>query len=116
MQTHIYAQFQIVAGNFKHRETRCYLIQKHALPHSSVRCSAEDPLLLRVARGEGMLRTYMLHSCPQESQYTFKVMYPSKKSNFAPVRTDAERTPVWLMRQAGRYMAEFRKYVVTPSL
>ncbi|BBN01414.1 uroporphyrinogen decarboxylase [Marchantia polymorpha subsp. ruderalis] len=34
-----------------------------------------DPLLLRVARGE-----------------------------------DAERTPVWLMRQAGRYMAEFRKY------
>lgn len=26
------------------------------------------------------------------------------------VRADAERTPVWLMRQAGRYMAEFRKY------
>lgn len=45
----------------------------------SVRCSAagssQDPLLLRVARGE-----------------------------------DAERTPVWLMRQAGRYMAEFRAY------
>eukprot|EP00897_Mesotaenium_endlicherianum_P007618 jgi/Mesen1/6885/ME000353S05914 len=35
----------------------------------------EEPLLLRVARGE-----------------------------------DAERTPVWLMRQAGRYMADFRKY------
>ncbi|GLC42056.1 Uroporphyrinogen decarboxylase [Pleodorina starrii] len=36
---------------------------------------AQDPLLLRVARGE-----------------------------------DAERTPVWLMRQAGRYMAAFREY------
>lgn len=35
----------------------------------------QDPLLLRVARGE-----------------------------------DAERVPVWLMRQAGRYMADFRKY------
>eukprot|EP00271_Cylindrocystis_brebissonii_P003967 TRINITY_DN1525_c0_g2_i1.p1 TRINITY_DN1525_c0_g2~~TRINITY_DN1525_c0_g2_i1.p1 ORF type:complete len:446 (+),score=49.26 TRINITY_DN1525_c0_g2_i1:308-1645(+) len=35
----------------------------------------DEPLLLRVARGE-----------------------------------EAERTPVWLMRQAGRYMADFRKY------
>lgn len=35
----------------------------------------QDPLLLRVARGE-----------------------------------EAERTPVWLMRQAGRYMAAFREY------
>ncbi|WIA13392.1 hypothetical protein OEZ85_006972 [Tetradesmus obliquus] len=44
---------------------------------SSVTCkaAAQDPLLLRVARGE-----------------------------------EAERTPVWLMRQAGRYMAEFRAY------
>ncbi|KAI8474824.1 MAG: uroporphyrinogen decarboxylase [Monoraphidium minutum] len=42
-----------------------------------VRASAagQDPLLLRVARGEA-----------------------------------AERTPVWLMRQAGRYMAAFREY------
>eukprot|EP00958_Prasinococcus_capsulatus_P023986 scaffold3691_cov394-Prasinococcus_capsulatus_cf.AAC.6 len=39
------------------------------------RAEAQDPLLVRVARGE-----------------------------------DAERTPVWLMRQAGRYMAEFRAY------
>lgn len=37
--------------------------------------ASQDPLLLRVARGE-----------------------------------DAERTPVWLMRQAGRYMAAFREY------
>mmetsp|Transcript_2402 Transcript_2402/g.6066 ORF Transcript_2402/g.6066 Transcript_2402/m.6066 type:complete len:400 (-) Transcript_2402:341-1540(-) len=37
--------------------------------------SKQDPLLLRVARGE-----------------------------------DAERTPVWLMRQAGRYMAAFRQF------
>ncbi|GIL58918.1 hypothetical protein Vafri_13925 [Volvox africanus] len=44
----------------------------------SLTCRAaggQDPLLLRVARGE-----------------------------------DAERTPVWLMRQAGRYMAAFREY------
>ena len=37
--------------------------------------TSEDPLLLRVARGEY-----------------------------------GDRPPVWLMRQAGRYMAEFRKY------
>ncbi|KAK9823843.1 hypothetical protein WJX72_005874 [[Myrmecia] bisecta] len=37
--------------------------------------ASQDPLLLRVARGE-----------------------------------KAERTPVWLMRQAGRYMKDFRKY------
>ncbi|KAK9839685.1 hypothetical protein WJX81_006323 [Elliptochloris bilobata] len=41
----------------------------------SAKSTAQDPLLVRVARGEA-----------------------------------AERTPVWLMRQAGRYMAEFRKY------
>ncbi|KAI7840333.1 hypothetical protein COHA_006115 [Chlorella ohadii] len=41
----------------------------------AARCAQQDPLLLRVARGE-----------------------------------EAERTPVWLMRQAGRYMAAFREY------
>ena len=28
---------------------------------------------------------------------------------------DAERTPVWLMRQAGRYMKAFREYALTDS-
>lgn len=51
--------------------------QQRGSVRSSVRVSAaaQDPLLLRVARGEA-----------------------------------AERTPVWLMRQAGRYMAAFREY------
>uniref|UniRef100_A0A7S1X255 Uroporphyrinogen decarboxylase n=1 Tax=Tetraselmis chuii TaxID=63592 RepID=A0A7S1X255_9CHLO len=39
------------------------------------RAAAQEPLLVRTARGE-----------------------------------DVERTPVWLMRQAGRYMAEFREF------
>ena len=41
----------------------------------AVRASADEPILLRAARGE-----------------------------------QTERPPVWLMRQAGRYMAEFREY------
>eukprot|EP00889_Picochlorum_renovo_P008716 jgi/Picre1/35746/NNA_003206.t1 len=43
--------------------------------NATICAAVQDPLLLRVARGE-----------------------------------EAERTPVWLMRQAGRYMADFRKF------
>ncbi|KAG2434980.1 hypothetical protein HYH02_011979 [Chlamydomonas schloesseri] len=61
--------------------SRASVAPGRAAPRSracTVACRAaggQDPLLLRVARGE-----------------------------------DAERTPVWLMRQAGRYMAAFREY------
>ena len=47
----------------------------HARAAGAVRASADEPILLRAARGE-----------------------------------QTERPPVWLMRQAGRYMAEFREY------
>eukprot|EP00899_Mesostigma_viride_P008252 jgi/Mesvir1/17428/Mv08707-RA.2 len=65
-----------LSSSFRGCPLRAPNSQKLKLHAAKVAISAsQDPLLLRVARGE-----------------------------------DAERTPVWLMRQAGRYMAAFREY------
>eukprot|EP00879_Flechtneria_rotunda_P006574 GHRR01006907.1.p1 GENE.GHRR01006907.1~~GHRR01006907.1.p1 ORF type:complete len:401 (+),score=137.30 GHRR01006907.1:984-2186(+) len=69
-------QSRCLTGHAKHGAFQSH---KPSVRRSQLSCKAasgaQDPLLLRVARGE-----------------------------------DADRTPVWLMRQAGRYMAEFRAF------
>ncbi len=63
------------------------------------RAASQDPLLLRVARGEGTCAVCLL-AC---------MRWCGRLRIFS--HTEAERTPVWLMRQAGRYMAAFREWV-----
>lgn len=104
----------------------------------ATRCSQQDPLLLRVARGEGAGHPAAL-DCSMHGLIWYHVATANASSTWftelnrasvkvcwryccLPVarpacclplpawRAEAERTPVWLMRQAGRYMAAFREY------
>lgn len=74
---HVAVRRSAVSGAPRSCHLRRCTVRSSRAARAPLVCAAEaqDPLLVRVARGE-----------------------------------DAERTPVWLMRQAGRYMAEFRAY------